>query len=405
MSDDLDSLDNTASTAALEFFQDRCLGDINMQPQAYIFDLDGLILDTESLCVEIASQVLKQRNVELTKEAQRAALGKRPLDCWRDVIHILGIHNATAEELFEETEPLLQARWSDVKTLPGAVRLLGHLKSCNAMVAIATSTSRATFNKKLANKPYLQQMFQASVCGDEVVNGKPAADVFLAAAQQLGVPASSCVCFEDAPSGVEGAVAAGMKVVMVPSVIEGGHQDPSAGAAAASNSPGGVIQVLPSLLAFDPTSVGLPPFADLLHGVIPLETVFKFKGTVVPGFGRGSKELGIPTANVDADSLRHSIAEAVTGIYCGWASIGSSSQVYQMVMSIGWNPFYGNKEKTAEPWILHTFDEPFYGQEIRLVVCGYVRPEANFTSLEALITRIHKDAQALLPAALAADLG
>jgi len=47
--------------------------------------------------------------------------------------------------------------------------------------------------------------------------------------------------------------------------------------------------VLPSLLAFDPSSVGQPPFADLVEGVIPLESVFKFKGTVVPGFGRGSK--------------------------------------------------------------------------------------------------------------------
>jgi hypothetical protein len=72
-------------------------------------------IPAESLCVEIASQVLKQRNVELTKEAQRAALGKRPLDCWRDVVNILGIKDATAEELFEETEPLLQARCAPMK--------------------------------------------------------------------------------------------------------------------------------------------------------------------------------------------------------------------------------------------------------------------------------------------------
>lgn len=64
-----------------------------------------------------------------------------------------------------------------------------------------------------------------------------------------------------------------------------------------------------------------------------------------------------------------------------------------MVMSIGWNPFYGNKEKTAEPWILHKFEEPFYDQEIRLAICGYVRPEANFTSLEGLVARIHMDGE------------
>jgi riboflavin kinase len=94
-------------------------------------------------------------------------------------------------------------------------------------------------------------------------------------------------------------------------------------------------------------------------------------------------------------------------------------------MSIGFNPHYGNSEKTAEPWLLHTFEQvrapgpaaapcpagslghgpaspahlrcppaaqPFYDESIRLVVCGYVRPEAAFTSLAALVERIHHDA-------------
>lgn len=69
------------------------------------------------------------------------------------------------------------------------------------------------------------------------------------------------------------------------------------------------------------------------------------------------QDLGIPTANVAPEALHAVLAEAVTGIYCGWASIGTSAAVYKMCMSIGWNPFYGNKEKTAEPWILAEFEE------------------------------------------------
>jgi hypothetical protein len=69
------------------------------------------------------------------------------------------------------------------------------------------------------------------------------------------------------------------------------------------------------------------------------------------------QDLGIPTANVDSDSLRACLAEAVTGIYTGWASVGSCPTAYKMVMSIGWNPHYGNSEKTAEPWLLHEFDK------------------------------------------------
>lgn len=55
------------------------------------------------------------------------------------------------------------------------------------------------------------------------------------------------------------------------------------------------------------------------------------------------------------------LAEAVTGIYTGFASVGNSSEVYKMCMSIGWNPFYKNEQKTVEPWLLHTFEKDFYG--------------------------------------------
>ncbi len=90
--------------------------------------------------------------------------------------------------------------------------------------------------------------------------------------------------------------------------------------------------------------------------------------------------------------LQGGLTEAVTGIYLGWASVGESQQVYKMVMSIGFDPYYKNTDKTAEPWLLHKFKEDFYGEELRLLVCGYIRPEANFESLEALVKRIHEDA-------------
>eukprot|EP00798_Chlamydomonas_sp_ICE-L_P013724 gene13724-19622_t len=62
-------------------------------------------------------------------------------------------------------------------------------------------------------------------------------------------------------------------------------------------------------------------------------------------------------------------------------------------MSIGWNPFFNGKEKTAEPWILHDFDNEFYGVEIRIMLVGYIRPEAGFTTLQNLIDRIKLDGE------------
>ena len=66
----------------------------------------------------------------------------------------------------------------------------------------------------------------------------------------------------------------------------------------------GCCSVLPSLLDFKPEQYGLPAFEDMINGVVPLEPVWRLKGKVVKGFGRGSKELGIPTANLDAASLQ-----------------------------------------------------------------------------------------------------
>lgn len=116
------------------------------------------------------------------------------------------------------------------------------------------------------------------------------------------------------------------------------------------------------------------------------------RGTVVKGFGRGSKELGIPTANLDPEALGDAALTALPpGVYFGWASVGKSPVVHKMVMSIGWNPFYKNERKTVEPHLLHAFEEDFYGQELRLAVTGYLRPEKNYPSLDALIAAIHAD--------------
>ncbi|XP_064084869.1 riboflavin kinase-like isoform X2 [Macrobrachium nipponense] len=113
-------------------------------------------------------------------------------------------------------------------------------------------------------------------------------------------------------------------------------------------------------------------------------------GTVVKGFGRGSKDLGIPTANLP-DHVVEDLPEGITtGIYYGWAKV-DSGPTYKMVMSIGWNPYYNNKKKSMETHILHTFEEDFYGSQLRVVMLGYIRPEKNFSSLDSLIDAIKSD--------------
>lgn len=114
------------------------------------------------------------------------------------------------------------------------------------------------------------------------------------------------------------------------------------------------------------------------------------KGIVVKGFGRGSKELGCPTANFSVEVVNNLPTEVETGVYFGFAQV-NKEEIHKMVMSIGWNPFYQNTTKSMETHILHEYENDFYGQELRVIILGYLRPEKNFTSLNELIEAIKND--------------
>ena len=141
-------------------------------------------------------------------------------------------------------------------------------------------------------------------------------------------------------------------------------------------------------------------------------------GPVIAGFGRGSKELGIPTANIPVDTSSPSSASSTpdqwlnstpSGVYFGYASlklpadhpdrnISSSSssskwEVYPMVMSIGYNPFYKNTVRSAEVHILRRFSADFYGSQMRLLITGYIREEKDYEGLDALIRDIEFDCE------------
>lgn len=113
------------------------------------------------------------------------------------------------------------------------------------------------------------------------------------------------------------------------------------------------------------------------------------KGIVVKGFGRGSKQLGIPTANFSEDVVKALPKDIPTGVYYGFAFL--NDKCYKMVMSIGWNPFYNNEQKSMETHIIHKFDDDFYGQLLKIIILDFIRPEKNFGNLEELIAAINAD--------------
>ncbi|CDO92367.1 unnamed protein product [Kluyveromyces dobzhanskii CBS 2104] len=140
---------------------------------------------------------------------------------------------------------------------------------------------------------------------------------------------------------------------------------------------------------------------------------------VIAGFGRGSSELGIPTANIPIEDLPKYVEQLDTGIYFGWCKLRrvkdrdtkveerpdgrkvlynngtllseDDQSALPVVLSVGWNPFYHNKNKTVELHIIHEFSHDFYGAQIKFNFLGYIRPELNYTTKEALIADIHTD--------------
>lgn len=95
-------------------------------------------------------------------------------------------------------------------------------------------------------------------------------------------------------------------------------------------------------------------------------------------------------ANFSLEAVKSLPESLETGVYYGWANV-SNGDVHKMVLSIGWNPFYGNKEKSVETHILHDYNCDLYGKTLKICIVGYLRPEKNFDSLNDLIDTIKSD--------------
>ncbi|VDC02581.1 unnamed protein product [Peniophora sp. CBMAI 1063] len=121
----------------------------------------------------------------------------------------------------------------------------------------------------------------------------------------------------------------------------------------------------------------------------------KLAGPVQHGFGRGGKDLGCPTANLPDESITPMSHVCEQGVYYGFAQVDAEdaedSAVHPMVMSLGWNPFYKNERLTAEIHLMHAFKSDFYGRNMEAIVLGYIRPQLDYTSREALVDDIQTD--------------
>ncbi|CAN1216530.1 Bifunctional riboflavin kinase/FMN phosphatase [Linum perenne] len=340
-----------------------------------ILDLDGTLLNTDSLVGGVMKVFLVKYGKKWDGREVHKIVGKTTMEASAVIVQDYGLPCST-EEFVAEITPLFSDQWCKIKPLPGANRLINHLRNHNVPMALASNSPRANIDAKIHCHQGWNESFSVIIGGDEVTAGKPSPEIFLQAAKRLNIEPSRCLVIEDSVPGVTGGKAADMQVVAVPSLPRQSHLFTAAD------------DLINSLLDLHPENWGLPPFEDWIEGTLPIEP-WRIGGPVIKGYGRGSKVLGIPTANLSTEGYSDLLAQHPSGVYFGWARL-SNRGVYKMAMSIGWNPYFNNTENTIEPWLLHEFDEDFYGEDLRLVIVGYIRPEANFETLESLIEKIHE---------------
>ncbi|CAD6892777.1 unnamed protein product [Tilletia caries] len=260
--------------------------------KAVLFDMDGLLIDSESLYTDIVNEVLKPYGKEQTWEIKASLMGKPEREATLTLFRALwpnpsapeGVDPAcpwTVDEFLRGRNAKLEAAFAGVKPMPGAIRLVKHLAENDVPICVATGSKRLNYNLKSANNSELFDPFAGRViCGDDarLERGKPYPDVFLLAALEGGLKLDrelssrirpygaehdaagflggegEILVFEDGLPGVQAGLSAGMKVIWVP--------DPELKAIAPSAEKIGAHQVLDSLLEFKPEQWGLPAFTD-----------------------------------------------------------------------------------------------------------------------------------------------
>jgi HAD superfamily hydrolase (TIGR01509 family) len=189
---------------------------IERWPEAVIFDMDGLMLDTEAPALRAWERAARALGRDFDLTLCRQMIGRNFGDC---VALIRARHGADypVDQLTRawaaDYDAIVAAEGIALK--PGLAELLDLLDERGIATAVATSTRRERALAKL-DRVGLTHRFAALVGGDEIAHGKPAPDIFIAAAARLGVAPGDCIVLEDSEPGVIGAAAAGMMPVMVP---------------------------------------------------------------------------------------------------------------------------------------------------------------------------------------------
>jgi HAD superfamily hydrolase (TIGR01509 family) len=206
------------------------------QMQAVLFDMDGLIVDTEPIHFKAFQAYMRRFDIELPESVMPQFLGYTEHDNLRDLKAEYRLDLPLEQMVAERGALYLDlVRTEPLRVFPGFWRLAEAARGRGMKLAVVSSANEQQVDIILGRlfeehpgEGGRESFFDAVVTGNDISNNKPAPDIYLLAAQRLGVPPALCVAFEDTPPGVRSAAAAGTCVIAVPNEYSRGLSFPGA---------------------------------------------------------------------------------------------------------------------------------------------------------------------------------
>ncbi len=191
--------------------------------KAVIFDMDGVLLDSETICDNVWPVAAKEFGVEASSQVLNDCRGMNKADTITYLKNRYG-SNFNAKNFLERTSELFhEVEFSTgIPAMPYALETLTYLKE-KYILALASSTRGVSVKRQMTNAGMID-FFKTLTTGDMVEHSKPDPEIYLLACKSVNLPPEQCVAVEDSPNGAKSALAAGLKVIIVPDKIQPSQQ-------------------------------------------------------------------------------------------------------------------------------------------------------------------------------------